>query len=94
MEDSRKCYRMVGDVLVERTVGTVAPAVQLNRTGIQDVIEKLKQSATAKEAELRDLQRRYNIRFTKPGARSAAGAGAAKGSSGQGQGADSLGVLA
>lgn len=31
LEPERKCFRLVGGVLVERTVGEVAPAVQRNR---------------------------------------------------------------
>lgn len=34
LESGRKCYRLVGDVLVERTVGEVMPAVQKNRDGV------------------------------------------------------------
>src|SRR3990167_788945 len=33
----RKCYRMVGGVLVERTVGEVLPAVKRNRDGAKYV---------------------------------------------------------
>jgi len=31
---TRKCYRMIGDVLVERTVGETLPAVKSNRDGV------------------------------------------------------------
>eukprot|EP00300_Choanocystis_sp_HF-7_P028496 c3417_g1_i1.p1 GENE.c3417_g1_i1~~c3417_g1_i1.p1 ORF type:complete len:161 (+),score=37.86 c3417_g1_i1:36-485(+) len=90
VEDTRKCYRMIGDVLVERTAATVAPAVQKNRAGILDVVDKLKQQMLVKETEIRDLQKRYNIRIKGPGERnqSAPAGGAASG------GSDSRGVLA
>lgn len=34
MERGRRCYRLVGDVLVERTVADVLPAVQTNRDNL------------------------------------------------------------
>lgn len=37
MEVSRKCYWLVGDVLVERTVGEIIPAVQQNEQGLEEV---------------------------------------------------------
>lgn len=33
MEPSRRCFRMIGGVLVERTVGEVKPAVEKNLQG-------------------------------------------------------------
>lgn len=37
LDRGRKCFRMIGSVLVERTVGEVMPAVQRNREGIEQV---------------------------------------------------------
>jgi prefoldin subunit 2 len=34
LEPERKCFRLVGGVLVERTVGEVLPAVRKNRDGV------------------------------------------------------------
>lgn len=34
MESERKCFRMVGGVLVERTVGQVLPALEETQTGV------------------------------------------------------------
>ena len=33
-EPGRKCFRLVGGVLVERTVKDVVPALQTNRSGV------------------------------------------------------------
>lgn len=37
LDAGRKCFRLVGDVLVERTVGEVLPAVQKNRDNLKTV---------------------------------------------------------
>ncbi|KAL1946478.1 hypothetical protein VTO73DRAFT_14582 [Trametes versicolor] len=40
-EPDRKCFRLVGGVLVERTVKDVVPALNTNKDGIQKVIANL-----------------------------------------------------
>lgn len=37
MDDDRRCFRLVGDVLVERTVAEVLPAVKKTEERIQSV---------------------------------------------------------
>lgn len=37
LDSQRKCFRLVGDVLVERTVGEVVPAVKKNRDNLATV---------------------------------------------------------
>ena len=34
MPPARKCFRMIGGVLVERTVGEVLPALEETQTGV------------------------------------------------------------
>ena len=41
LDPKRKCFRLIGGVLVERTVEEVLPAVQKNREGLSAVVEKL-----------------------------------------------------
>ncbi|KAH7930664.1 Prefoldin beta-like protein [Leucogyrophana mollusca] len=61
-EPDRKCFRLVGGVLVERTVKDVVPALQTNRDGIRKVIETLTEQYTTKERDFDNFKRDYNIR--------------------------------
>ncbi|KAI0727328.1 Prefoldin beta-like protein [Fomitopsis betulina] len=61
-EPDRKCFRLVGGVLVERTVKDVVPALQTNKEGILKVIASLAEQYKSKEEELETFKRDYNIR--------------------------------
>lgn len=56
LPDDRKAYRMVGGVLVERTVKEVLPAVTSNREGIAQVLAQLNESIKQKEASANEWQ--------------------------------------
>ena len=62
MDPSRRCYRAIGGVLVERTVDEVLPAVKRNKEGLGEVIERLAENLAAKRKELADLEKTYNIK--------------------------------
>ncbi|KAI0346853.1 Prefoldin beta-like protein, partial [Trametopsis cervina] len=61
-EPDRKCFRLVGGVLVERTVKDVVPALQTNRNGIQQVVSTLAEQYKNKETEFENFKRDYRIR--------------------------------
>jgi prefoldin subunit 2 len=61
-EPDRKCFRLIGGVLVERTVKDVVPALQTNRDGIRKVIANLAEQYKSKEQDLDSFKRDYNIR--------------------------------
>ncbi|TCD67572.1 hypothetical protein EIP91_012269 [Steccherinum ochraceum] len=63
-EPDRKCFRLVGGVLVERTVKDVVPALQTNRDGIRKVIAGLTDQYKGKEEEFETFKQDYNIRPT------------------------------
>lgn len=44
-ESSRKCYRMVGGVLIQRTVAEVTEALQQQKEQLRSAIENLKASS-------------------------------------------------
>jgi prefoldin subunit 2 len=53
---TRKAYRMVGGILVERTVQEVLPAVSSNRDGIGQVLKQLSENIKQKEVGANDWQ--------------------------------------
>ncbi|PPQ66585.1 hypothetical protein CVT26_009485 [Gymnopilus dilepis] len=61
-DPDRKCFRLIGGVLVERTVKDVTPALQTNRDGIRKVISTLAEQYKTKEKELDTFKREYSIR--------------------------------
>ncbi|MFT7802052.1 prefoldin subunit 2 [Arapaima gigas] len=63
VDPSRRCYRLVGGVLVERTVKEVVPALESNREQISKVVETLKTQMQTKGRELNEYRERYNIRI-------------------------------
>lgn len=63
VEPSRRCYRLVGGVLVERTVAEVSPALQENMKSIVLVVEKLKKVMSEKEEQLEKFQAEYQIKI-------------------------------
>lgn len=63
MESERKCFRLVGGVLVERTVGEVLPAVKKNKEGLEQVLAKLREQIEEKNKELSAFQAKYNIKM-------------------------------
>lgn len=63
LDPSRKCYRMIGGVLVERTIKEVLPAVQRNKEGLEEVISRLYESLEKKRKEIIDFEAKYKIRI-------------------------------
>ncbi|XP_042563164.1 prefoldin subunit 2 [Clupea harengus] len=63
VDPSRKCFRLMGGVLVERTVKEVLPALENNKEQIGKVLEVLNQQMQTKGRELTEYRERYNIRL-------------------------------
>ncbi|KAH9060960.1 Prefoldin beta-like protein [Lactarius vividus] len=61
-EPDRKCFRLIGGVLVERTVKDVVTALQTNRDGIRKVVTGLTEQYKGKEGEFEKFKEEYNIR--------------------------------
>ncbi|CAD6256694.1 unnamed protein product [Miscanthus lutarioriparius] len=54
LDPSRRCYRMIGGVLVERTIKEVLPAVKRNKEGLK-----------RKKKEITEFELKYKIRIRK-----------------------------
>ena len=65
LDPTRRCYRMIGGVLVERTIKEVLPAVKQNKEGIEVVISRLNEALERKKKELTDFESKYKIRIRK-----------------------------
>lgn len=63
-DKQRRCYRMIGGVLIEHTVGEVVPALQANRDQIHNVIESFKQKTEEKAKELTNYKQKHDIHFS------------------------------
>ncbi|PIK45934.1 putative prefoldin subunit 2 [Apostichopus japonicus] len=62
VDGERKCCRLVGGILVERTVQEVLPALEHNKEQIQKLIESLGKQIQSKSAELTEYREKYNIK--------------------------------
>ncbi|XP_062305637.1 prefoldin subunit 2 [Osmerus eperlanus] len=67
VDPSRKCFRLVGGVLVERTVKEVLPALESNKEQISKIVESLNTQMQTKGRELTEYRERYNIRLVGEG---------------------------
>jgi prefoldin subunit 2 len=62
MEPERKCFRLVGGVLVERTVKEVLPAVTKNLVGLTELMGKLRERLQEVQEAKGAFEAKYNIR--------------------------------
>lgn len=69
MDKARRCYRMIGDVLVERTVGEALPAVERNRDNLQQALASLKKQREETVKELAEFQVGAEVCLERAGAR-------------------------
>ncbi|KAM6909533.1 prefoldin subunit 2 [Xenentodon cancila] len=94
VDPSRKCFRLVGGVLVERTVKEVLPALENNKETISKIVESINSQMQAKGRELTEYRERYNIRLVGEGEGEAQGPSAAASRDSEGSGSKSgTGVL-
>jgi prefoldin subunit 2 len=63
VEPTRRCYRLVGGVLVERTAGEVLPALETNRDGIDQTIAEIQKTLVTKSKELAEFMEARGLRF-------------------------------
>lgn len=73
VDGDKKCFRMIGGVLVERTVQEVAPALTHNKQKLEKLVETLEKQLTSKGSEINAFAEKHNIQVR--GGGSAANAG-------------------
>ncbi|VAI69038.1 unnamed protein product [Triticum turgidum subsp. durum] len=67
LDPMRRCYRMIGGVLVERTIKEVLPAVHRNKEGLEEVVARMKEALETKKKEMTEFELKYKIRNRKGG---------------------------
>ncbi|RWS04612.1 prefoldin subunit 2-like protein [Dinothrombium tinctorium] len=63
VDQSRKCFRMIGGILVERNVGQVLPSLIENKESISKLIENYKSEIVKKGKEINEYMDRHNIQI-------------------------------
>uniref|UniRef100_A0A1D1Z9M0 Putative prefoldin subunit 2 n=1 Tax=Anthurium amnicola TaxID=1678845 RepID=A0A1D1Z9M0_9ARAE len=63
LDPTRRCYRMIGGVLVERTIKEVLPAVQRNKEGLEEVISRLYEALERKKKEMQEFEVKHKIKI-------------------------------
>jgi len=63
VDGDRKCFRMIGGVLVERTVKDVLPPLVTNQKMITTLIDNLKSKVVDKGKEINDYMDKNNIQI-------------------------------
>jgi len=59
---SRRCFRLIGGVLVERSLADIVPSVQRTHDGIRDIIKQLREQFLKKGDEVDQFAAKYQIR--------------------------------
>ncbi|XP_063243133.1 prefoldin subunit 2 [Bacillus rossius redtenbacheri] len=63
IEESRKCFRMIGGVLCERTVKDVLPNLISNSEQLAKYVDTLTEQLKKKGLELNEYKEKFNIRI-------------------------------
>uniref|UniRef100_G3MRN7 Prefoldin subunit 2 n=1 Tax=Amblyomma maculatum TaxID=34609 RepID=G3MRN7_AMBMU len=63
VDADRRCYRMVGGVLVERTVKDILPAVERNRENLSKSVDLINDKIVQKGQELNEYREKHNIQI-------------------------------
>ncbi|CAH1391939.1 unnamed protein product [Nezara viridula] len=61
LDGDRKCFRLIGGVLCEKTVKDVIPTLTTNRDQLMVVAESLNEQVTKKGIEINEYKEKHNI---------------------------------
>ncbi|KNE96979.1 hypothetical protein PSHT_13040 [Puccinia striiformis] len=63
-DPARKCFRMIGGVMIERTVKEILPDLEEHRSNINDALKTLLSQYQSKNTEMQDYQKKWNVKVT------------------------------
>ncbi|XP_012280419.1 probable prefoldin subunit 2 [Orussus abietinus] len=63
IDPKRKCYRMIGGILCERTVENIMPSLVTNKEQLIKVIEALSEQLMKKGVEINEYKEKHNIKI-------------------------------
>ena len=61
LPSDRRAFRLIGGVLVEKTVGEVLPAVQQQQEQLNQLLLRLTDTITEKEKDLKKMQKEFDL---------------------------------
>ncbi|RNF09342.1 prefoldin subunit 2 [Trypanosoma rangeli] len=61
LNGDRRCHRLIGGALIERTVAEVLPELDGNVNGIQEAVEQLNKILAEKQAAMEDYARKHGV---------------------------------
>ncbi|RNF20345.1 prefoldin subunit 2 [Trypanosoma conorhini] len=61
LNGDRRCHRLVGGALVERTVAEILPELDGNVKGIQEALEQLNKILAEKQAAMEEYARKHGV---------------------------------
>mmetsp|Transcript_3940 Transcript_3940/g.8919 ORF Transcript_3940/g.8919 Transcript_3940/m.8919 type:complete len:139 (-) Transcript_3940:148-564(-) len=67
LDAGRKCFRMIGGVIVERTVSEVMPAVELNMSQITETMKKLTDQLKTQQAAADEFAAKHRLNIARGG---------------------------
>lgn len=63
VEESRKCFRLIGGVLCERTVKDVLPQLNEQKEQLEKLVGQRQEQLTAKGVEINKFREKHNIKI-------------------------------
>ncbi|EAN80218.1 prefoldin subunit 2, putative [Trypanosoma brucei brucei TREU927] len=95
LNGDRRCHRLVGGALIERTVADILPELVENIKGIEEALAQLNKMLTEKQAAMDEYARKHGVTVAQRQGQTPAGGGGANNDEGEKKpmGADSRGVL-
>lgn len=63
LNTDRKCYRLMGEALVQSTIGEAQPALEQQRNFLKELVQSFNEKIKAKEEETLKFQKDHNIQI-------------------------------